>query len=97
MLDATTVTYLMVSAINFIVGAITGWYLAKFYGDADEAQVRHVMAIVMLAAYIISILAEISVRGYQTPMLLHAIMGGIIGYLFSHGKQGFNVRIGGQQ
>lgn len=75
--------YLMVSLISFILGGVVGWGLSTKVNELDEGSIRRIIAIVLLMVYIISVLSEIWLARYQTPILLHSVVGGIIGYLIS--------------
>lgn len=88
-------SYLIVSITSFTLGSVFGWSSAQQLDELEKAELRRLMAVVMLVAYVISLFADIRMSGYQTPMLLHAIMGGIFGYLFSQGE-GFNINLGGR-
>jgi len=78
--------YLIVSAISFLVGALVGWTLSTRVGDLEEQTIRRVIGLVLLAVYVVSVLSEIWIARYETPMLLHSIVGGTIGYLVSKGE-----------
>lgn len=41
-----------------------------------------VIALMIAGTYVISVLAGVFITGYQTPLGLHGIMGGIIGFYF---------------
>jgi len=73
----------MVSLISFLLGGIVGWGLSTKVNKLDEGSIRRIIAIVLLMVYIISVLSEIWLARYQTPILLHSVVGGIIGYLIS--------------
>lgn len=94
MITATQLTYLFVSITSFLLGVIVGWGLAHRRESVTQPALRRIIAVVILATYTVSVLAEISVDGYATPLLLHGIMGGIVGYLFSQGSD-FVIDIGG--
>ena len=78
--------YLIVSAISFLVGALIGWSLSTRIGDLKEQTVRRAIGLVLLAVYVVSVLSEIWIPRYETPMLLHSIVGGTIGYLITKGE-----------
>jgi uncharacterized membrane protein YqgA involved in biofilm formation len=78
--------YLIVSAISFLVGALIGWSLSTRLGNVKEQTVRRAIGLVLLAIYVISVLSEIWIPRYETPMLLHSIVGGTIGYLVTKGE-----------
>ena len=75
--------YLMVSLISFILGGIVGWGLSTKVNELDEGSIRRIIAIVLLMVYIISVLSEIWLARYQTPVLLPSDVGGTIGFLIS--------------
>ena len=83
--DTVLLNYALISLSSFVFGTAVGWSLAKNLDEIEQSQVRKLMAVVMLGAYVISIFADITMSGYQTPFLLHTIMGGIFGYLFKSG------------
>ena len=83
---STNVSYILVSAISFLVGAVIGWSLSTRLGDVEEQTVRRAVGMVLLAVYIVSVISEIWIARYETPLLLHSIVGGAIGYLISKGE-----------
>lgn len=88
------ISYGIVSVTSFAIGATSGW-LASESLNIGETDFRRFVAVAMLILYIISVLAEIRLGNYETPVLLHGLMGGVVGYLF-HGGDGpaFNLNIG---
>jgi len=87
---------ILISVSSFLLGVIVGW-LTALEIEIEDGEVKRVIAVVLLGAYVISVLAEIQVTDYQTPVLLHTIIGGLVGYLFSHGDgKPFNINIGGR-
>lgn len=93
MIPESLIGYAIVSATSFSLGALFGWSVATKLTSLEQSELRRLMSVVMLGAYVVSLFADIQVSGYQTPMLLHGIMGGIFGYLFSQGD-GFNITLG---
>ena len=94
--DTVLLNYALISLSSFVFGTAVGWSLAKNLDELEQSSVRKLMAVVMLGAYVVSIFADITMSGYQTPFLLHTIMGGIFGYLFSKGD-GINLAFLNQQ
>ncbi len=87
---STLISYVLISLISFSMGSMVGWSAANSIDEVGKKTLRKAMAVVMLGAYVISLMADIGLSGYQTPILLHAIMGGIFGYLFSR-EDGVNI------
>lgn len=88
------INYALISVVSFVFGSIVGWGLSQQLDGLDQPEVRRLMSVVMLGAYVMSLVADIAMSGYSTPFLLHTIMGGIFGYLFSKGN-GINFAIKG--
>jgi hypothetical protein len=78
--------YIMVSLISFLLGLIAGYSLSVNISGLDETTVRRIIALVLLSIYVVSVLSEIWIVRYETPMLLHSVVGGAIGYLISKGE-----------
>lgn len=79
------INYALISVVSFSLGTIMGWSLSKNLSTLEQPAVRKLMAVIMLGAYVLSLVSDIAMSGYSTPFLLHMIMGGIFGYLFSKG------------
>lgn len=96
-LDAEYTGYIIISLSSFFIGVLFGWIASKQIDSFGDKEVRQLISIMLILTYIVSVFAEINVDGYHTPMLLHAIIGGVVGYLFSTGDEGFNINIGGRK
>jgi hypothetical protein len=82
----------VIALTSFSIGVTIGWSLRGSF-SVKEKHIRHIVAVSMLGLYLMSVVAGIQIDSYETPILLHGIMGAIVGYLFSQGE-GFNVNIG---
>lgn len=91
--DPLLTNYLVVSLASFAFGAIVGWVWATHFDGISQPQLRRATAVTLLVTYIISVLAEIILKSYATPVMLHTIVGGIVGYLFSQEKD-FTLNLG---
>ncbi len=90
--------YILVSLTSFLFGVGIGWLASSQAHSLGEKEVRTLIAFILIVTYVVSIFAEIMVSGYNTPMLFHAVIGGVVGYLFSFDNEdGFNIQIGGGQ
>lgn len=87
-------TYIITSTTSFCLGMLVGWGIVRNSERISPEELRRIIAIVILAVYLVSVLADIAIPEYSTPILLHAIMGGIVGYLFSSGED-FNFTLKG--
>lgn len=93
MLDPTTLVVLS-SAISIIIGVIVGWYYSEKNVDITNTDLRTAIAIVVTVVWVITIAAEILIPAYSVSILIHGIMGAVVGYLFS--DEGLNINIGGE-
>lgn len=57
--------------------------------NINEEEFKHFLAVVFVSAYIVSIGADIALARYETAVLLHGVMGAVVGYLFSSGGNVF--------
>jgi uncharacterized membrane protein len=89
------INYGLISLVSFTLGSIVGWGFSQNLDSLEQSEVRRLMAVVMLGSYVLSLVADIAMSGYSTPFLLHTIMGGIFGYLFSKGE-GINFTVRGE-
>jgi len=69
--------------IFFCIGFALG-YIARGIKDHSNSSIDNekVIALLIAVTYVVSVLAGVFVSGYQTPLGLHGIMGGIIGFYF---------------
>lgn len=77
----TTSQMIGVAIIAFVVGFAMG-YLAARHTPRDDADIRLQLATFIVLIWAISVLASIFIADYETSIWIHAIMGGICGYLF---------------
>jgi len=87
-----TSALLAISVLLFIIGVSGGWGLSKLSGKEAKAQLRLVVGLVVCAMWVISVAAEIIISAYTVSVLVHGIMGAVVGYLFS--DDGININIG---
>ncbi len=78
------ITYVLVSLVSFGLGVVCGWLVAKEF-DLSGNDMRRFISLVLILLYVVSVISEIQVAGYQTPVVLHGIIGALVGYLFSKG------------
>lgn len=71
-----------IAVMFFSGGFATGFLFGKRYSDDDEEDIRRRVALFITLIWAISVLSTIIVPSYQTSIWIHAIMGGIVGYLF---------------
>lgn len=88
-----TLQPVILTAVSFGCGVIVGWSTAQDLNSLAAEELRRLMAVFILGLYIVSVLAEIGLGDYSTPILLHGIMGAVVGYLFSQGEN-FTIDIG---
>lgn len=93
MVELTT-TFLLVSLFLFQIGIIGGWLISRRNGDRSyKSKLQVVIGALVTAIWVVSIVAEIFIPAYTVSMLVHGIMGAVVGYLFS--EDGVTINIGG--
>lgn len=92
MLQLTTL-FVLSSLFLFTVGAIGGWLLSKRSSKRSvKVRLQLVVGVLVTAVWVVSIAAEIIIPAYTVSVLVHGIMGAVVGYLFS--EEGININIG---
>lgn len=94
MLDVSI--YILASLTVFIVGIIGGWlFTRKADATFTKANLRTTIAVVVTIVWVVSIVAEIIIPTYTVSVLIHGIMGAVVGYLFS--DEGITLNLGGKK
>lgn len=75
--------YVLLAFILLLIGAFAGWFFATRGKAITTQRLRTGVAIVITLVWVVTIIAEIIVPGYTVAMFVHAIMGAVVGYLFS--------------
>jgi hypothetical protein len=90
-LSATT-TILIVSIAVFAVGIVIG-LLASLLGNGfNTGDLQLVVGSLVTIVWVVSIISEILIPTYTVSVLIHGIMGAVVGYLFS--DEGLTLNIG---
>lgn len=87
--------YVITSIVLFIFGIAAGWHFSQVKEDTfTKANLRIGVGILVTIMWAISIGAEILIPAYTVSVLVHGIMGAVVGYLFS--DDGITFNIGGE-
>lgn len=89
----TTTTFILVSIALFVTGILVGWVLARTRGQFKTNDLQLVVGVLVTVVWVVSIAAEIVIPAYTVSALIHGIMGGVVGYLFS--DDGLTLNLGG--
>lgn len=91
MVELTTL-FLLASLALFLFGIAGGWYLSKKHDDKSlKTRLQVVVGVLVSIVWVVSIAAEIIIPAYTVSMLVHGIMGAVVGYLFSDDGITFNI------
>lgn len=83
MTENNTVIWIIAFAVGFLLGVTTGWLLHGFVSKkAIPNWERSYMSIVVTTLWGISILFDIAISSYSTPVAVHAVMGLVAGFFF---------------
>lgn len=91
MLDATSI-FIVGSIALFLVGLVAGWVITRFRDNSPSPPIQTAIALLITAVWVMAVAAEIVVPAYTVSMMLHGIMGAVVGYLFS--EDGITINIG---
>jgi hypothetical protein len=93
MLEPTTTFLLAVSLVLLFFGIMAGRKLSNGEDTFTKANLQVTVGILVTAVWVASIAAEIIIPAYTVSVLVHGIMGAVVGYLFS--DDGLDITIGG--
>lgn len=95
MAEALTLTTLsLVLVATFLLGFLTGWLLSNKNPISTQKKLRILVAVVISLAWLSATIAGIIVGSYTVSPLIHALMGGIVGYFFT--EDGITLTFGGE-
>lgn len=87
------IIYVLGSLVVFLLGVGGGWLMTRDNVGFDRSDLRKTIAVVVTVVWASTIIVEIIVPTYTVSILIHGIMGAVVGYLFS--EEGMTVNIGG--
>lgn len=78
---------LLLPLITFLVGAfcgfLVGWFGHKYVSKKEIANwERAVITVVVTFAWVVSVVLDIALDTYETPVAVHGVMGLVVGYFF---------------
>lgn len=93
--EVTLAQFGIAFALGFILGGILGWVVGRATSKSKLTNwERSLISIVVLAVWVISVLADIAIESYQTPTMVHTKMGLVAGYFFEQSIKNFFTRKG---
>lgn len=85
---------ILASLFLFLLGIAGGWMLSR-REQTNGATLRILVGVLVTIVWAVSIAAEIIIPAYTMSVLIHGIMGAVVGYLFS--EDGINIRLGNKR
>lgn len=78
---------LLIPIATFLVGTfagfLAGWFGHKFVSKKEVANwERAIITVVVTFAWVISVILDMALDTYETPVALHGVMGMVVGYFF---------------
>lgn len=65
------------------LGAVVGWFGHKYYSKKEIANwERGFITVIVTTAWVISVILDIALDTYETPVPVHGVMGVVAGYFF---------------
>lgn len=84
-------TFLFASLVLFFVGLVGGWFLSQKDVTFTRSNLQIAVGVLVTFVWAASIAAEIVIPAYTVSVLVHGIMGAVVGYLFSDDGITFNI------
>lgn len=77
----------------FLLGITGGWIVTRSNKEFNKSSLQVVVGVIVTIVWVVSVAAEIIIPTYTVSLLVHGIMGAVVGYLFS--EEGLTINIGG--
>lgn len=69
--------------VGAILGGLAGWFGHKHVSKTEIANwERAMITVVVSSAWVISVILDVALSTYETPVALHGVMGMVVGYFF---------------
>lgn len=91
-MPSTTTLLLLATVTLFIIGIVTGWVAGRRRSKSIKSRLQLIVGLIVTIVWVVSIAAEIVIPTYTVSILIHGIMGAVVGYLFS--EDGITINIG---
>lgn len=94
MASPTTLLALSLIALLLVfIGLVSGWVLSETPVIESKSKLKTMIAVAITVVWIIVTIADMLLTGYSMSPLIHALMGGLVGYFFT--DEGIQFNIGG--
>jgi uncharacterized membrane protein AbrB (regulator of aidB expression) len=90
----TTTLFTVGSLALFLIGLGVGWYVTRLREQYTNPPIQTAIALLITIVWVVAVAAEIIVPAYSVSMMLHGIMGAVVGYLFS--EDGITINVGSE-
>lgn len=81
----------LIALLLLLIGSVVGWILIESPVIESKAKLKAMVAAAVTIVWIIATIADIIVTGYAMSPLIHALMGGLVGYFFTNDGVQFNI------
>lgn len=94
MLPPTTLIALgTIALLLILIGVVSGWIIST-PTNPKKSTLKTLVAVAVTFVWIIATIADIFIAAYSVSILIHALMGGLVGYFFT--DEGITFNIGGE-
>ena len=78
----------ILSIVFFVLGFILGYIVRDLMSKVKEAKASNLIMILVALMWAVSVIADVLLETYETPVYIHLIMGGIVGFFFKFSVTG---------
>jgi uncharacterized membrane protein AbrB (regulator of aidB expression) len=89
---STTTLFVVGSISLFLIGLGVGWYVTRSRKTYTNPPIQIAIALLITIVWVVAVAAEIIIPAYSVSMMIHGIMGAVVGYLFS--EEGITINLG---
>ena len=80
-MEQTLLNYGIPFSLGFVLGVFVGFVVKNSVGKMHISEKR-VIAFIVLAVWVVSVGADMIMSTYETPTMVHTIMGIVAGYFY---------------
>lgn len=84
-MDTNILQSAIVSFVSFALGNLTGYFLRGVVDDKIKDESPNTLVLIAVTTvWVISTLVDMASLQYETPLVVHGLMGGIVGFFFKN-------------
>ncbi len=84
-MDSTVLQNAIISIVSFALGNLTGYFLRGIIDDKVKDESPNTLVLIAVTAvWVVSTMVDIASTQYETPLVVHTLMGAIVGFFYKN-------------